>query len=191
MVTDSVDFLGGSIVTSTIRTGGTPSQEHYGGETTCSFEILSINMTSFSITVNLSVLIKYSESLLSSSSFALGTYAEYTLHDGASGGILDPCVREAVEAHETGHAEYAVNVICPALKSLLDLMEIRWRIQGWSEDKVRSEVVTLCHEVIVNHITRFNNAANAPTISWFNSSPEWRLVSAGGQTGTWVWAKAE
>ena len=33
------------------------------------------------------------------------------------------------------------------------------------------------------------DAANSPTISWFNSSPDWKLVHDAKIDGTWLWVK--
>ena len=118
------------------------------------------------------------------------TTRTYTYHaDGQLASATVGGVREAAEAHEMGHANFATGVMCSVLKSELKLMEIKWRVNGWSESKVRSEVADAILRVKLNYFIQFCNAANEPTIAWFNSSPEWRLVHDDKKDGIWLWVK--
>ena len=121
--------------------------------------------------------------------FDAGTDVTYEPHKGRPGGIISENVREAVEAHEEGHANYVIDVICPILRTTMSMLESKWLVLGWTEAKVRDEIRLATDQLKVNVYRKFHEAANAPTIDWFNSSPEWKLVHDAQIDGKWKWVK--
>jgi len=188
-VLDHVDLWGGSSVSYSVTPGGRPSDPSHAGETAYSVVIDGIFSATHTILLKVDITIAYSSLLYASSTYPSGYEVEYTPHNGASGGILSDPVREAVEAHENGHANYVINVICPALQSKMTMIENKWRTLEWTENKVREEVKLAIAEINLNYNRAFHNAANNPTIDWFNSSPEWRLVPKDQTGGIWKWVK--
>ena len=198
-VTSAVDLWGCATVTSTIFERGTPTQPDEGGVTGWGARVSYINMAMRTISVEVVVNVAFAEQLKDSSQFAQGDIARYTPHRGPSGGLIaivcnnpdDTCIREAVVAHEYGHADYATSTICADLRSSLMLLEARWNLNSWwSEEYVRSEINAIFRIEAINSLIGFCNAANDPTIAWFQSSTEWRLVHDDKQgRGFWEWVK--
>jgi hypothetical protein len=195
---DSVDLWGCATVTSTIIERGTPTQPAAGGETGWRAVVSGVNMTMRSISVEVVVTVAFAQNLKDSSQFAKGDIARYTPHNGLSGGVITivsqnpdgTCVREAVVAHEYGHADYAASTICKYLRSSLLLLEARWNVnQWWSEVEVRHEIDAIIKTVAINSGIGFWNAANDPTIAWFQSSSEWRYVHDDKTVCYWEWVK--
>lgn len=185
----AVDLLGCSQVDYSLNTGGSPSDPSHPGETTYSIRIDNVFSATHTIVLNVDINIAYSSPLYASAMCPSGYEVEYTPHNGASSGIISDPVREAVEAHENGHANYVINVICPILQTRMKMIEIEWLVQGWTEEKVRYEVKLAIAEINFNYNSAFHNAANKPTIDWFKSSPEWRLVHDDQTEGKWKWVK--
>ena len=75
------------------------------------------------------------------------------------------------------------------MKNAIELLEAKWIAFKWDVSKVRDEVYSTISLVNFSNIKRFNEAANAPTINWFNSSPEWLLDPNGLEKGEWRWVK--
>ena len=197
-VTSAVDLWGCATVTSTIFERGTPTQPDAGGVTGWGAVVSDVNMTMRSISVEVVVTVAFAEKLKDSSQFAKGDIARYTPHSGLSGGVITivsqnpdgTCVREAVVAHEYGHANYAASTICADLRSSLSLLEAKWNVnQWWSEVEVRHEIDAIIKAEAINSMIGFCNAANDPTIAWFQSSPEWRFVHDDRTAGYWEWVK--
>ena len=197
-VTSAVDLWGCATVTSTIFERGTPTQPDAGGVTGWGAVVSDVNMTMRSISVEVVVTVAFAQKLKDSSQFAKGDIARYTPHSGLSGGVITivsqnpdgTCVREAVVAHEYGHANYAASTICADLRSSLSLLEAKWNVnQWWSEVEVRHEIDAIIKAEAINSMIGFCNAANDPTIAWFQSSPEWRFVHDDRTAGYWEWVK--
>ena len=188
-VTSAVDLWGCATVNHSLTIGGTPSNPAYGGETTYSIKIANIFESTHTIVLNVDVSIAYSPLLYASSAYKSGTVVTYDPHKGAAGGVISENVREAVEAHETGHANYVINVIVPILESRMKMLEIKWFVMGWSTSEVREAILLAIEDVKLTHVVKFNNAANPSTIDWFNHSPEWRLVPDDKTNAKWKWEK--
>jgi hypothetical protein len=169
--------------------GGTPSNPAYGGETTYLIKIANIFESTHTIVLNVDVSIAYSPLLYASSAYKSGTVVTYDPHKGAAGGVISENVREAVEAHETGHANYVIDVIVPILESRMKMLEIKWITNGWSTSEVREAILLAIADVNFTHVAKFHDAANPSTIDWFNYSPEWRLVHDDKTDGKWKWEK--
>jgi hypothetical protein len=70
------------------------------------------------------------------------------------------------------------------------LLEAKWNVnQWWSEAKVRQEIDAIINTEALNSMTGFGNAANDPTIAWFQSSSEWRYVHDDKTVCYWEWVK--
>ena len=197
-VTSAVDLWGCATVTSIIFERGTPTQPDAGGETGWRVVVSDVNMTMRSISVEVVVTVAFAQKLKDSSQFAKGDIVRYTPHSGLSGGVITivsqnpdgTCVREAVVAHEYGHANYAARTICADLQFSLSLLEAKWNVnQWWSEAKVRQEIDAIINTEAINSMIGFGNAANDPTIAWFQSSSEWRFVHNDKTVGYWEWVK--
>ena len=188
-VMSAVDLLGCSTVNYSLTTGGTPSNPAYAGETIYSVTIKNIFEATHTIVLHVNINIVYSFNLYDSSSYSSGTEVEYEPHNWQMGGVISENVREAVEAHEHGHANYVINVICPMLKNSMSMLEAKWLAQGWSEAKVRDEIRLAISQLNLNVNRNFHEAANDPTIVWFNSSPDWKLVHDAQTDGKWKWVK--
>ena len=188
-VAGAVDLWGCSNVVPSIVTGGSPGDSAYGGETSYLVTIENISEVTHTVVLNVTIRIAYSDLLYDSSMYYSGADVAYEPHKGKTGGVISDPVREAVEAHENGHANYVVNVICPVLRARMTMLEIKCRTQGWTKGRFREEVNLAIAEVNLNYNSSFHNAANNPTIDWFNSSPEWRLVHDDKIDGKWKWVK--
>ena len=187
--TSAVDLWGCAKVNYSMTIGGSPENPNHAGVTKYSTKIMNIFESTHTVVLHIDINIAYSDLLYDSSRYSTGSEVTYIPHNGVAGGELSENVREAVEAHERGHADYVVNVICPALKNAIELLEAKWIAFKWDVSKVRDEVYSTISLVNFSNIKRFNEAANAPTINWFNSSPEWLLDPNGLEKGEWRWVK--
>jgi RHS repeat-associated protein len=200
--TGAVDLWGCATVTSTIVVSGTPSNPAYGGETSWGFIITDLNAVTHTISVQVVVKISFALNLRNSCLFSDGVVARYYPHKGYKDGTIEiDCtnaqqndsaygLREAAYEHEYGHANYVINEELPRLELQLHLLELRWEANpSWSEAQVRDEVVAIRVAEQINSSTKFYEAANDPTINWFNSSPEWKLLHTDHRVGYWEWVK--
>ena len=187
--TTAVDLWGCARVNHSLTIGGTPSNSDYGGETAYLINIANILESTHTIVLNVDISIAYSSLLYASSAYKSGTVVMYDPHKGAAGGVISQKVREAVEAHETGHANYVIDVIVPTLESRMKMLEVKWFVHGWSEAKVREEIILAISQLNLNVNRNFHEAANDPTVAWFNSSPDWKLVYDAHTEGIWKWVK--
>ena len=90
-----------------------------------------------------------------------------------------------------GHARYAATEVVNKLKSALDKLENDWRNSGsyaWMTD---AKVRAVCDSVFSECEADWANAANAPTISWFESSKDWVKVKDGTIDHVWEWQRKE
>ena len=85
--------------------------------------------------------------------------------------------------------DYGEAYFCPMLKNTMSMLETKWFVWGWTEPRVRDEIRLAIDQLNFDVNRRFHEAANAPTIDWFNSSPEWKLVHDARTDGKWKWVK--
>lgn len=188
-MTGAVDLLGCSSVGYSLTIGGSPSNPSYAGETSYSVAIANIFEATHTIVLKVDINIAYSALLYDSNMYPPGTEVTYKPHNGASGGIISENIREAVVAHEKGHANYVINVIRPELEDRMTRLESKWIVHSWTEAEVRHEIALAIAELEFSYYSEFHNAANQPTIDWFNSSPDWRLIHDDSVNGKWKWVK--
>ena len=117
---------------------------------------------------------------LESARWASGSIAEYTDHQGSEFDSTLTSVKEAIVAHELGHASYVLGTMRALMQTELDVLEQQWRSSGEGLDWVTdTKIDTLYNQVYGRCVAALSNAANPPTINWFESSREWIKIKDG------------
>ena len=127
---------------------------------------------------------------LESARWASGSIAEYTDHQGSEFDSTLTSVKEAIVAHELGHASYVLGTMRALMQTELDVLEQQWRSSGEGLDWVTdTKIDTLYNQVYGRCVAALSNAANPPTINWFESSREWNKIKDGTRDHVWKWRK--
>ena len=127
---------------------------------------------------------------LESARWASGSIAEYTDHQGSEFDSTLTSVKEAIVAHELGHASYVLGTMRALMQTELDVLEQQWRSSGEGLDWVTdTKIDTLYNQVYGRCVAALSNAANPPTINWFESSREWIKIKDGTRDHVWKWRK--
>ena len=69
--------------------------------------------------------------------------------------------------------------------ALLEL-EAQWKLYGGTIQAVQSNADAIWAKVINDDMEGFVTAANSPTISWFENSPDWIRLSHKGHDWKWI-----
>ena len=165
------------------------------GEGACSTQVTgSLNLLTKEITINFLIGITVLESrTIPSASVSVGTEVHYTKHRlTPTDADFDLPVYEAVRAHEEGHANYELNTTAVLLRWAYFALELDWRAGVYSESEVRNKILEIADNYDAGSWAGSGKAANEYTISWFEGSPEWRLLTVNSSSErTLVWEKVE
>ena len=55
-------------------------------------------------------------------------------------------------------------------------LEGEWRNSGWDEAEVKARAFAAYKNVYQSCLVEMSNAANSPTVGWFQSSQDWSFV---------------
>ena len=127
---------------------------------------------------------------LESARWASGSIAEYKEHQGSEFDSTLTSVKEAVVAHELGHASYVLGTMRALMQTELDVLEQQWRSSGEGLDWITdAKIDALYDRVCERCVAALSNAAKPPTINWFESSREWIKIKDGTLDHVWRWRK--
>ena len=101
--------------------------------------------------------------------------------DATLSGIYEP-----VYAHEIGHANYFFYTLYGDFFHALLELEAQWKLYGGTIQAVQSNADAIWAKVINDDMKGFVTAANSPTISWFENSPDWIRLSHKGHDWKWI-----
>ena len=183
-----VDFCGGASVRGIIGSGSS------GGSLGATIPKINIaaDVNSYKFDVTVSILVGLDPLLMPSSSYRIGTIVEYKPHNGKmNDASLSLPILEAVNDHEMGHALYLKNVFCNSLYVPLFELEAQWITESWTLETALKNAEDLVDDIYDSCVRDLADAANGPTISWFDNSPEWRLFKIDSKNGTISWRKVE
>jgi RHS repeat-associated protein len=127
---------------------------------------------------------------LESARWASGSIAQYNEHQGSEFDSTLTNVKEAVVAHELGHASYVLGTMRALMQTELDVLEQQWRSSGEGLDWITdAKIDALYDRVYERCVAALSNAANPSTINWFESSREWINIKDGTLDHVWKWRK--
>ena len=63
---------------------------------------------------------------------------------------------------------------------------MKWQLWGGTVQAILSNANAIWANIIAEGMEDFVKAANAPTIFWFENSPDWKLVKHHGIDWKWV-----